>query len=48
VLYEPTWDALERRRKEFAPWADDRLMLDSVVDLSRNIATALVQLRQRA
>ncbi|MFF2951683.1 AAA family ATPase [Kitasatospora sp. NPDC057965] len=38
---EPTWEAVERRREEFAPWADHRLVLDSVLDLSRNTATAL-------
>ncbi|MFI0511160.1 AAA family ATPase [Streptomyces sp. WSLK1-5] len=40
-FYEPTWEAVERRREEFAPWADERLVLDSVIDLPRNIATAL-------
>jgi predicted kinase len=30
-----------RRRKEFAPWAEDRLVLDSMHAPSRNIATAL-------
>ncbi|MFC8508880.1 AAA family ATPase [Streptomyces sp. NPDC057411] len=38
---EPTWDAVERRREEFASWTHDRLVLDSVIDLSRNVATAL-------
>lgn len=38
---EPTWEAVERRREEFAPWVDDRLVLDSVIDLSQNIATAV-------
>ena len=40
-FYEPTWEVVERRREEFAPWADDRLVLDSMVDLSLNVATAL-------
>jgi hypothetical protein len=40
-FYEPTWEAVERRREEFAAWADERLVLDSVIDLSGNIATAL-------
>ncbi|MFF5933316.1 hypothetical protein [Streptomyces sp. NPDC012508] len=40
-FHEPTWEAVERRREEFAPWADDRLVLDSVIDMSQNIATAL-------
>ncbi|MEV6978722.1 AAA family ATPase [Kitasatospora sp. NPDC093806] len=38
---EPTWESVERRRAEFAPWVEDRLVLDSVLDLSQNIATAL-------
>ena len=37
----PTWQDVERRREEFAPWAGDRrLVLDSVIDLSVNVATA--------
>lgn len=38
---EPTWEAVERLREEFAPWVDDRLVLDSVVDLSSNVATVV-------
>ena len=38
---EPTWESVERRRAEFAPWADHRLVLDTVADLSANVATAL-------
>lgn len=38
---EPTWEAVERLREEFAPWADQRLVLDAVSDLSFNVATAL-------
>ncbi|MFC8448728.1 AAA family ATPase [Kitasatospora sp. NPDC057223] len=37
---EPTWEVVERRRAEFAPWANERLVLDSVADLSLNVATA--------
>ncbi|MEJ8642148.1 ATP-binding protein [Streptomyces sp. MS1.HAVA.3] len=40
-FYEPAWEAVERRREEFVPWSDDRLVLDSVIDLPSNIATAL-------
>lgn len=32
---------MERRRAEFAPWVDDRLVLDSVIDLQSNVAAAL-------
>ncbi|WP_326608071.1 AAA family ATPase [Streptomyces sp. NBC_01800] len=38
---EPTWEAVERLREEFAPWADQRLVLDAVIDLSVNVATVL-------
>ncbi|MET9768791.1 ATP-binding protein [Streptomyces sp. NPDC006415] len=38
---EPTWEAVERRREEFAAWADDRLVLDSMIDLTRNVSTAM-------
>ncbi|QKW21213.1 ATP-binding protein [Kitasatospora sp. NA04385] len=41
---EPAWESVERQRTEFAPWTDERLVLDSVVDLPRNIATALAHL----
>ncbi|MFE3113281.1 AAA family ATPase [Kitasatospora indigofera] len=37
---EPDWEAVQRRREEFAPWAGDRLVLDSVADLPSNVATA--------
>ncbi|MEU7011270.1 hypothetical protein [Streptomyces sp. NPDC046332] len=40
-FHEPAWEAVERRQEEFAPWADDRLLLDSVIDMPQNIATAL-------
>jgi predicted kinase len=33
-----------RRRKEFAPWAEDRLVLDSMNAPSRNIAMGLESL----
>lgn len=38
---EPTWEAVERLREEFAPWTDDRLVLDTANDLSSNVAAAL-------
>ena len=40
-LPEPTWDEVERRRAEYEPWDDRRLVLDSVTDLSANIKHAL-------
>lgn len=38
---EPAWEAVERQREEFTSWSDDRLVLDSVIDLPSNAATAL-------
>lgn len=39
---EPTWESVQRLREDFEPWVDDhRLVLDSVTDLSSNVATAL-------
>ncbi|MBL1102543.1 AAA family ATPase [Streptomyces coffeae] len=38
---EPTWEVVERLREEFASWADHRLVLDAMTDLSSNVATAL-------
>ncbi|WP_033219099.1 AAA family ATPase [Kitasatospora phosalacinea] len=41
---EPDWESVERQRAGFAPWTDERLVLDSVADLPRNVATALAHL----
>ncbi|MFE6054252.1 AAA family ATPase [Kitasatospora sp. NPDC056446] len=38
---EPTWEAVERLRDEFAPWTDQRLVLDTTADLTSTAATAL-------
>ncbi|MFF1873930.1 AAA family ATPase [Kitasatospora herbaricolor] len=38
---EPTWEAVRRRREEFAPWTGDRLVLDSVIGLASNVTAAL-------
>jgi hypothetical protein len=38
---EPTWEVVERLREEFASWADHRLVLNAMTDLSSNVATAL-------
>ena len=40
-LPEPTWAEVERRRAEYEPWDDRRLVLDSVTDLSSNVKHAL-------
>ena len=38
---DPTWEVVEGLREEFASWADHRLVLDTMTDLSSNVATAL-------
>ncbi|HEU0239626.1 MAG TPA: AAA family ATPase [Micromonosporaceae bacterium] len=45
---EPTWDDVLRRQAEFEPWAQERLVLDSVDDPERNVARALAYLRSAA
>ena len=40
-LPEPTWAEVERRRAEYEPWDDRRLVLDSVTDLPSNVKHAL-------
>jgi len=40
-LPEPTWTDVLRVRKEFEPWNDERLVLDSMSDESGNITRAL-------
>jgi predicted kinase len=38
---EPSWEAVDRRRDEYEPWTDQRLVLDSMNDLTLNTASAL-------
>jgi len=38
---EPDWAAVERRRAEYEPWDDRRLVLDSVEELAANVKRAL-------
>ncbi len=46
---EPTWEAVERLRREFAPWvADQRLVLDSMTDVPSNVQGVLGFLSARA
>ncbi|MFE7271474.1 AAA family ATPase [Streptomyces sp. NPDC057623] len=42
---EPTWEAVRRRRAEFEPWTDERLVLDSTADLATNVKKAQEYLR---
>ena len=44
---EPSWDEVIRRRDEWEPWVDERLVVDSVRELDENIAEALEFLRSR-
>jgi predicted kinase len=41
---EPTWTDVQRTRDEFEPWTDDRLVLDSMSNLSENVMRALAYL----
>src|SRR5262249_35382557 len=38
---EPTWDDIVARRDEWEPWAEERLVVDSMRDLRDNLAAAL-------
>jgi len=38
---EPSWQDVQRRRAEYEPWTDRRLVLDSVADLPGNLKQAL-------
>lgn len=40
-FYEPSWADVEQRSREFAPWTDDRLTLDSVKPREGNLSAAL-------
>ncbi|MFC4030027.1 AAA family ATPase [Streptomyces polygonati] len=45
---EPTWEAVGRRRAEYEPWTDRRLVLDSVADLASNVTKAQEYLAEAA
>src|SRR5580704_16496071 len=38
---EPTWEGVLRRRAEFPPWTDERLVIDSVDSRAANLQAAL-------
>jgi predicted kinase len=38
---EPSWEDVVRRRDEWEPWGDERLVVDSVRELDENVAEAL-------
>lgn len=46
---EVTWDDVEERRKEYLPWEDNRLVVDTINDIEDGIkkATDYIDLKQR-
>ena len=38
---EITWDEVEKRRKEYLPWNEERLIIDSAVNIEDNLDKAL-------
>jgi hypothetical protein len=42
---EPSWEDVLRRRDEWEPWRDQRLVIDSVRELEANVTEALAFLR---
>jgi predicted kinase len=38
---EPSWEEVVRRRDEWEPWRDERVVVDSVGELQENVAAAL-------
>jgi predicted kinase len=38
---EPSWEEVVRRRAEWEPWRDERVVVDSVRELQENVALAL-------
>jgi hypothetical protein len=42
---EVTWERVEERRREYEPWADDRLVLDTAQSLDDVTAVAVGYVR---
>lgn len=40
-MAEATWDVVEQRRREYEPWVEDRLVLDTAPDVEAVAAVAL-------
>jgi predicted kinase len=40
-FHEPSWEDVQRRKVEYLPWSEDRLVLDTAADLEDNVAAAL-------
>jgi hypothetical protein len=45
---EPTWDDVERRRKEWVPWTIPHLVVDAVRPLDVNVEDALAYVADSA
>jgi predicted kinase len=45
--YELAWDDVQRSRKKYEPWTDERLVLDAVDPASQNLDTALAYIANR-
>jgi predicted kinase len=43
---EPSWEAVVRRRDEWADWTEERLVLDAVRPLEANVALAMAWVRR--
>lgn len=44
---ELTWEAVEMRRREYLPWREERLMIDTQQDKELNLSKALAYINQR-
>ena len=44
-IYEPSWDDVMNRAREYEPCAEDRLVIDAVHPLEQNLATAIDYVR---
>lgn len=44
-MAEITWERVEERRREYEPWADKRLVLDTARDLAETSGVALAYVR---
>jgi predicted kinase len=42
---EPTWESVQKRRAEYEPWHEERLVLDSEQEVPDNLSRALDYLR---
>lgn len=45
---EPSWESVQRRRDEFPPWTDERLILDAMNSRAGNLRAALEYLGRPA